>query len=942
MAMSVAKARAIGVSPGTFSYKLHATVPLLTVREEFPPFQRVVDTDALFGSQFAKQAGERADLSLTSVLNVSDTEAVLDGSEIPQETVTQLPPGPILNLGDVVTCSRAEFVNTVSERPGGCPAASQIGVVSALFGGALADRTYPLYKLSADHGHLATVGFPYELILQPVGVLIDADLRADGDYGITLSSSQIGFAKFVPAPFITLWGVPAAAAHDPERWNPDTHAWGDSLDGSQLPLVANATDCDAVTAEARESVRYWSAPERWLPEDPDDLAYRSFAPAPEGCELLGLMPAELSPMSGRANAPVGIDLRLELARNSSPDGLEAPPLESAALTLPAGMSVNPAAADGLAACTPEQIGLEAGEAPQAEPIRFSPGAPRCPPAARIGDATVDTSLADDPIEGDVYLATPLDNPFRSLLALYLVFRGPGFTAKFAARVETEPGSERLRVSMDSLPPLPIDAVRIGLHPGPRAPLASPVGCGEAPVELLLTPSSAPQSGPAAKTVSRYAYSSGLGCAADTRLSALSAGSADATAAGSSPFVMRLAGDEIGDLEIVLPPGLAARVRDVGRCSEAEIARAEARQAPGQGAVERSDPSCPASSRVGSLLAGAGPGPAPLFAHGDVYLAGPYAHAPLSLVAITPALAGGTADDPLFDLGAVVDRVALDVNRRSGAVRARVDAPSRSLAGIPLRIATVWVRLDRPGFMRNPSSCDSMGVAAAPTGGSRPGTALHASFHSTGCGRLGFAPRLSLAALRGPRRGQYPTIRAVLRARPGEAGIASAGIALPDSELLDRDRLRSDCQALPLDRGGCPRSSIRGRAVAWSALLDGRLEGPVYLRRDGVGPPELVLALGGRPAMEIVGRVSSHGESGRVDFSGLPDAELTKLALTLWGGRRGLFANARDLCRAADHASARFVARSGAVKAQRVLVTAPCADAARRFRGYGTAKRREGR
>src|SRR6476661_7845981 len=209
----------MGISPATFSYKLHDTVPLSVVPGEFGPYQRVVDVEGLFGSAFSDQAGEHADMSVTSALDVSDSDAVLNGTEIPEDTITQLPPGPTIDFGAVSPCSRAQFLNTVSERPGGCPPSSQIGVASALFGGALTDRTYPLFKLAAAAGHLATLGFPYEFLFQPEGVLINADLRADGDYGIDLSSTSIGIAKFVPAPFITIWGVPAAAVHDAERWN---------------------------------------------------------------------------------------------------------------------------------------------------------------------------------------------------------------------------------------------------------------------------------------------------------------------------------------------------------------------------------------------------------------------------------------------------------------------------------------------------------------------------------------------------------------------------------------------------------------------------------------------------------------------------------------------------------------------------------------------------
>jgi hypothetical protein len=946
IALPVAYSRADGIVPGSFSYKLHATVPLDTDEEEFyPPFQRPPDVKDLYGAPFTRQAGEHADMSVLAGLKVSSSDAVLDGSEIPEETVTELPPGSIVDIGDVQPCTHAQFLNTISESANGCPAASQVGVASVIFGGALANRTYPLYKLAAAQGHLATLGFPYELLSQSVGVRVNADLRAGGDYGLTLTSSQISLAKFAPAPFLTIWGVPAAPAHDSERWNPQTHAWGETLSGPRSSLVANATACRAGTLEARERLRYWSAPERWLPEDPEDPAFRSFVPSPEGCDRLSFAPqGEVSPAEGQAGAPAGLDLRLRLPRAASPDLLESPPLEGAALTLPAGMSVNPAVADGLAGCAPAQIGLESGLTAGSASPRFSATEADCPVASEVGEGIVDTPLAEGPLTGKIYVATPYRNPFGSLLALYLVFPGPGFTAKFAVEVKAAPGG-RLEASLASLPPLPIDSLRLSLSGGPRAPLAPPPGCGEGAIELSLTPSSAPESGPPAKIVSRYSYAAANGdrCAGASQPAAeLSAGSTVAAAGRWSPFVLRLRGSELGAFTVDLPPGLSARVRGVGRCGEGDIERAEARQEPGGGLAERLDPSCPASSRVGSLLVGAGPGPAPLAVAGEVYLAGPYGGAPFSLVTITPALAGGTASDPLFDLGTIVDRVALDIDRRSGALSARAGVPPRAIDGVPLRISDIRLVLDRPGFVRNPSRCARMAVTALVEGPAGGAAAPASGFRVGGCNRLDFRPKLRVGPVRGRAPGARPTVRAMLRAKPGEAGIAAARITLPASERLDRGRLRGGCEAAPFSSSGCPRAAIRGHATAWSALLGHRLSGLVYLRSRAGAQPELVLALGGEPQLEVPALMQLRRGRVQLELSRLPDLQLTKLVVGLWGGRRGFLVNRRDLCEAPGETIARFVSDGGGVRVSRARFGSLCSSA----RGHSVpnrkiAKRTEG-
>ncbi|HWA40519.1 MAG TPA: hypothetical protein VG712_02850, partial [Gemmatimonadales bacterium] len=915
-AIPATRSGATGIVPGLFGYRLHAGIPLLTVEGEFPPpYQRAPDAKALLEAPFAAQAGEPVDMSVTSALEVSEEEAGLDGSQVPEDIVTELPPGPILDLSDVPPCTQTEFTNTVSGSPGGCPAASQVGVVGMVFAGALPDRAFPLYKLAAGYGHLATLGFPYVLIGSRVGIKLDADLRAGGDYGITLSSTQTTLTKFVPAPFITIWGVPADPAHDTERWDPTTGQWGESLGGPALPLVWNATDCDAGVREARARLRYWSAPGSWLPEDPDDPAYRSFAPAPEGCEKLGFEPrAELQPQRGDAGSPTGIDLRLELPR--SHNGLATPPLRSATLTLPPGMAVNPASADGLIGCPPGD-----GTAP----------AP-CPAGSRIGTATVRTPIAEAPLTGGLYLATPFRNPFGSPLALYLVLDGPGFTAKLPVRVEAEPGSGRLSASLQALPPLPLDSVELELFGGPRAPLVSPPGCGEGTVGLQLTPVSAPQSGPPAQLSARYAYSSGAGggeCppapGQPQGALRLRAGMRDAGANGSSPFVLDLSGGELGGLEVGLPAGLSLNARGVGRCGEDELERARSREVPGGGAAERDDPSCPAGARVGSVLVAAGTGSSQLWLRGDAYLAGPYQGAPLSLVTIVPVLAGGSGEGPLFDLGTVVERVGLAVDRRSGAISARAAAAPPALDGIPLRPGAMRLVLDRPGFVRAPSGCGNKQVSVVVEDAAGARMALRSGFRASGCSRLSFSPRLGLTAIGG---GPHPGVRAVLRAKAAEAGIAAVRVTLGAGERLDPRRLRS--------------GAVLGHASAWSALLDRPLEGPVRLRLPRRGPPELVLALAGGPEMEVTGQVRRAGGRVRIDFPQLPDVQLTKLALDLSGGSRGLLIHTGGSCGAAAEVAVRLASQAGAVRSWRTPVRGLCRHAGgRSARHRQTANRTEG-
>src|SRR6201999_423337 len=108
------------------------------------------------------------------------------------------------------------------------------------------------------------------------------------------------------------------------------------------------------------------------------------------------------------------------------------------------------------------------------------------------------------------------------------------------------------------------------------------------------------------------------------------------------------------------------------------------------------PSCPVASRLGTVDTSAGVGSEPFHVGGYVYLAGPYKGAPISSVVITPAVAGP------FDLGDVVVRAPLYVNPETAQLTAKSDPIPTILKGIPLKIRSVAVSIDRQGFTLNPT------------------------------------------------------------------------------------------------------------------------------------------------------------------------------------------------------------------------------------------------
>ena len=138
-----------------------------------------------------------------------------------------------------------------------------------------------------------------------------------------------------------------------------------------------------------------------------------------------------------------------------------------------------------------------------------------------------------------------------------------------------------------------------------------------------------------------------------------------TAGAFSDFHVKLDRDDgdqfLRDLNFKMPPGFTGDLRGIGYCpTRRSWPRPEHRAGPSRRAE------LPASSLVGTSNVAAGPGSHPFHAVGRMYLAGPLNGAPLSLVAITPALAGP------YDYGNVVVRVALHVDPLTAQVTAVSD------------------------------------------------------------------------------------------------------------------------------------------------------------------------------------------------------------------------------------------------------------------------------
>jgi hypothetical protein len=648
----------------------------------------------------------------------------------------------------------------------------------------------------------------------------------------------------------------------------------------------------------------------------------------DGCGKVPFNPGfSAQPTTNSADSPTGLNVDMSVPQDcwQHPEEICQSDLRDAEVALPKGMTLNPSAASGLGACTPSQVGLTTPVG--TTPARFDDDPVDCPDSSKLGTVSIDTPLlgenespGEEDLKGAIYLAEQSQNPFGSLLAMYLVAEGSGVLIKQAGEIEVAP-SGRLTTRFTETPQLPFTSLRVSLFGGSRAALRTPSACGSYGTSAKLTPWANP--GSPVTMGSAFDIDDCPGSGFDPQLRA---GAQNPIAGSFSPFNLRLTRadgtEELAGLTAAFPEGLIGKPAGIPYCPDSVLASLprEANGEPllGSGAAEIAAARCPAASRVGKVTVGAGAGPTPFFTEqGRAYLAGPYKGAPLSLAVIAPAVAGP------FDLGSVLVRNALRVDPETARITAVSDPFPTQLHGIPLDLRDVRVSLDRPDFTLNPTSCDPMAIEATLTGAQGSSVQRSQRFQVGACDRLGFKPKLSLRLRGGTRRTDHPALRAVLTMPKGGANIASASVALPRSAFLDQAHIKTICTRVQFAADQCPPGSVYGHARAITPLLDAPLEGPVYLRSSSHKLPDLVASLDGQIQVDVVGRIDSVRGAIRTTFASVPDAPVSKFLLTMQGGKKGLIVNSRNLCARRSRATARFEAHNRKVRDFEPPVKAKC-------------------
>jgi hypothetical protein len=860
------------------------------------------------------------------------------GAKLPdgmvRDIIVNLPAGFVGSTTAGPKCSNGDLGRDADPH---CQPSSQVGTLEiekAINFQEPFPQVFPLYNMVAPPGVPASFGANVE----GVSVYLNARVRSESDYGVTMEARNINQTLPLVRTTTTIWGVPADPVHDDQRCQrmevgtefgpfgkcnsrPGSPQSKPQSAGIPLkPLLTNPSDCTAGPFVTNAKTDSWGEPGAWVTAS-DTLEEAGAPVGITGCDKVPFEPTmTVTPESRQAGAPTGIEASISIPGGGleNPNGIAQSPLRDAKVTFPEGMAVNTASADGLGSCSEAQFDWHS-----ADPAN-------CPADSKLGTVEITTPLLENTLNGSVYLATQGTNPFRSLIALYISVADPttGVVLKIPGKVSPDPRTGQLTATFDDAPQLPFSQFDLRLKGGNRAALVTPSACGTYTTQAELAgwanPGS-PVSLPSSFTIDQ-------GCGNGAKFTpGFEAGTVNPVGGAYSPFTLRVTRpngqQNVSTIEAQLPKGLLAKLAGVPLCPDAAAASGN----------------CPAASQVGHVVVGTGAGTNPLYvpqpgkAPTAVYLAGPYRGGPYSLVAKVPAQAGP------FDLGTVAVRNALYVDPFTAQVTAKSDALPQILQGIPITYRDVRIEMDRPQFTLNPTSCEAGEIAS--TIASAGGTQVHpaARFQVAGCGSLDFKPQLKLQLKGSTKRTGHPGLKAVVTfpKKGNYANIARAQVGLPHSEFLDQGNLNKVCKQADLRAGTCPASSIYGRAKAWTPLLDKPLEGPVYL---GVGfgykLPALVADLNGQIRILLVGRVDTTKHKGiRNTFEVVPDAPVSRFVLTMKGGKKyGLLENSENTCRKKQFASARFTGQNGDQLQLRPKIANSCGKHTQRAsKGHGRVR-----
>jgi hypothetical protein len=866
---------------------------------------------------FYTQAAGHPDFGITD-FEFNFKEAGLTKAKEPEGNVkdvrVDLPPGLAVNPEATGTCTEAQLDEFK------CPAESKVGEDEATGTAELVlgikstvEEKFPVYNMVRKSGEPARFGVEInsstlktaesvtghhlvsELYLEG-GISWHQEAETSessgvktGDYHEFFKIQSIPTEPEVVESRLVFWGVP----HEHNAAAPNK---------TFLTMPSAASDC------ADKQITYlhvdsYSNPGQFV-------KYANETPVTAtGCNTLAFSPSLALANGAGEEAPDRVDgpeVALHIPQSTSdPSKLNSPDLKTAQVTLPEGMTLNPSAANGLQACANEQIAIGTNNLIG------------CPEASKLGTFTVDApGIPNNTLNGTIYLATQENQEPESggEFRFFLAGEAPeyGVGVRLEGRVSANSHTGQLTATVNDGPEVPFENFILHFRGGPRAPLANPLLCAPTPLSSLVSYTG--QSGAVTPLSSPFAAGKGSVCATSAPFALTqSAKPANATAGAYSPYTFTLTRADgqqyLSRVSTTIPAGLLGDIPSVTLCGEPQAATG----------------TCTAASQIGvaSVTAGAGPEPYPL--SGPVYLTGPYDNAPYGLSIPVSVVAGP------FNLGVVTTRATINVDPHTA--RVTVSTPSAGtpgalptiVSGVPVRLKTIKVEVNRPSFIFNPTNCGPLATESTLTSTFGATQGLSSPFQVGNCSALAFKPSFKTATSAKTSKLNGASLQVSLTQPAHEANMKSVFVELPKQLPSRLTTLQKACPEATFAANpvSCrPLGSEVGTATVTTPVLPGQLTGSAYLvSHGGESFPDLDIVLEGDGVKVILtGNTKITKGITSSTFASIPDVPVTSFVLNLPVGPHSALTAIGGLCLKPLQMPTTITAQSGAVVKQSTRIS----------------------
>jgi hypothetical protein len=853
---------------------------------------------ATFAAMSGSQAGGHPSVTSSFALGLSE-RGRLSGKL--RAARFDLPRGLVAQAAGMPRCTIAKVAEE-SEKFEPCPSDTMVGtaIVTLLVvesdGTELFPEVVPVFNIVPNPGEPVAFGFE-----PAAGVIIrlDSSVLSNGSYAASVGAEGISELAGVAATQITIWGVPDEYnGAGPDR-TIDTLFYGQPMFGGRLPnaapvpLITGPQQC-ASPLSATFEASSWEERNTFVKSQPLSMGTQT------GCELLRFEPKfTMAPDTLTAGEPAGYDFNLDVPQHNEVGNPATPNVKDVSLTLPEGTVVNPSAAWGLQACSEEQF------YGPGHPSEAPAGVAKCPTASEVGTVKIKTPALEEALEGTVFLAAPKCKPCTAqqaedgeMVRLYVqaVSEGEaGIVVKIEGHGDINRQTGQITTTFENNPQLPFSEFNLKLTGGERAVLANPRTCGPVDSSLHMTPWD--EALPEASLTSLFEVNQG--CFGAQFKPSFTAGMPNIQAGEHGEFTLAFGREDhdqmLKQITLHMPLGLLGTLTGVELCKQAQA----------------NTGTCGQNSLIGESQVLTGPGANPFLVEGGkVYLTEGYGGSQFGLSIVVPAVAGPytlgglNGEGQEVDDGTVVVRTQLFIDPQTAQITAVSGTLPSVLDGIPLQLKAVNVKLNRPGFMFNPTSCEKMAITGTVASVEGMSANVSSPFQVTNCADLAFKPQFSVSTSGKTSRANGASLHVKL-AYPNapfgtQANIAKVKVDLPTQLPSRLTTLQKACpdSVFTSNPAGCGAESRIGTASATTPILPVALSGPVYfVSHGGAKFPELIVVLSGYGVTVQLHSETFINKAGITSstFRAIPDVPVNTFELTLPQGKFSALAANGNLC-----------------------------------------------